>query len=386
MEKKRVRQSNFELLRIVSMILIVMSHCDEIFGLADLYSTSLGICKIITDYLHIGGQIGVGCFVLVSGYFMVEQNISTKKLLKLAGEVWFYTISIWLIWIVWNIFQNQLDMTLYLKQTALAFFPILFSHYWFVTAYIILMILSPFFNKLIFSLNEQDYRDYLFSLIIIFVVLGGGFPKIFSGMFEGRLIPVFIIYFIAGYLRRFGNKKKRNSSRHFVVALIFYFLLFASFYFITFLGSKFGSETIMGMRYFYRELKSPFIVIICVELFIGFWRLDIKYNKIINTLASCTFGVYLLHANSLLSTYLAKLFPIYKEKNPLLIFIYSFFSVLIIYIMCSLIDYVRKNSVEKVWIYFLDKNLDIIQNKTIEVIRCIYAFFKKALGKYYNKM
>ncbi|MGN0600653.1 MAG: acyltransferase [Oscillospiraceae bacterium] len=384
--EKKIRQSNFELLRIISMILIVMRHCDGFFGLDELYSTSLGVCKLISDWLRIGGQIGVGCFILVSGYFMVEQNISTKKMLKLAGEVWFYTISIWLIWVIWNVLNhNQPDMKVFLSQTAVAFFPILFSHYWFVTAYFILMVLSPFFNKLIFSLDEKKYRAFLFSLIIIFVLLGGGFPRIFSGMFEGRLIPVFILYFIAGYIRRFGDSKKRNSSRHFFVALIFYLLLFASVYFITYLGIKLDSETIIEKRYFYSVLNSPFIVIICVELFICFWRLDIKYSKTINTLASCTFGVYLLHMNRLLSSFFEDLFPIYKEQNPLLVFIYSLLSVLIIYLICSLIDYVRKNTVEKVWILFLDKKLDIIQNKIIEKLRCIYSFFMKVLDKYYNK-
>ena len=59
--QNRVRQTNFEMLRIVGMLLIVMSHCDEFFGLADRYSTSLGIYKIITDWLHSGGQIDYSC-------------------------------------------------------------------------------------------------------------------------------------------------------------------------------------------------------------------------------------------------------------------------------------------------------------------------------------
>lgn len=49
------RKSNLELLRIISMILIVMSHCDEIFGLSNLYSQTLGIGKIINDWLNMGG-------------------------------------------------------------------------------------------------------------------------------------------------------------------------------------------------------------------------------------------------------------------------------------------------------------------------------------------
>ena len=90
------RKSNLELLRIISMILIVMSHCDEIFGLSNLYSQTLGIGKIINDWLNMGGQIGVGCFLLISGYFMIEQRVTLKKIMRIGGQVWFYTISIWL--------------------------------------------------------------------------------------------------------------------------------------------------------------------------------------------------------------------------------------------------------------------------------------------------
>lgn len=383
---KNIRQSNFELLRIVSMFLIVMSHCDDIFGLYDLYSKSLGVYKIITDWLHIGGQIGVGCFILVSGYFMVEQKITSKKLLKLAGEVWFYTISIWLIWIISNIaLDNPFDRVELFKQTLSAFFPILFSHYWFVTAYIILMILSPFLNKLIFSLDKKQYQTFLISILLIFVVLSGGFPKFFSGMMGGRLIPVIIMYFIAGYLRRFDDLKKKNSARHFLVALICYVLLFISCYFITFLGLKLNNEAILEERYFYRVLNSPLVVIISVELFIGFLRQDIKYSKIINALASCTFGVYLLHSNKILSSHLPKLFPIYKEQNAFLVFLYSIFSVLCIYFIASLIDFIRKNSVEKIWIYFLDKELDKVQKIILEKIMCLYTYIIKLLNNYYDK-
>lgn len=91
---KSLRKSNLELLRIISMILIVMSHCDDIFGLYSLYRYTLGINKLITDWLHIGGQIGVGCFLLISGYFMVDQKITAKKIIKTAGVTWFYSIGI----------------------------------------------------------------------------------------------------------------------------------------------------------------------------------------------------------------------------------------------------------------------------------------------------
>lgn len=379
---KKIRQSNLEMLRIVSMVLIVMSHCDDIFGLASLYSCSLGMNKIITDWLHIGGQIGVGCFILISGYFMVEQRISAKKLLKLAGEVWFYTISIWLVWVLWKIFRGQVDIKQLLLASKDAFFPILTSHYWFITAYMILMMLSPFFNIFIHTLNQKQYQAFLGTLLIVFVIIGGGIPFVLPGMYEGRLIPVFIMYFMAGYIRRFGNLNSKNPSRHFTIALIGYALLFALFYFITYLGVKLDSDIVMGQRYFYRTLNSPFVVVICIELFIGFLKLDMGNNKLINTLASCTLGVYLLHSNNLLQEFLQKVFPIYRESRPPFVFVYSLISVLIIYTAASLIDYIRQKSVEKLWVSFLDRHLESIGANVRKAMMEACSSLKRALRKY----
>ena len=379
----KVRKSNLELLRIISMMFIVMSHCDDIFGLSNLYSISLGINKIITDWLHIGGQIGVGCFLLISGYFMIDQNISFKKILNLIGEVWSYTIGIWIIWIIKNVSMGDIIIKECFIETLYAFFPVLFSHYWFVTAYVILMILSPFLNKLIFSLAHRDYGIFLGTILVIFVVLDGsvpqidGVPKILSGMTGGRLIAVFIMYFIAGYIRRFGKIERNNISRHLGNAIVFYFALFATFYCFTYIGITRDNQEILNLRYFYRVLNSPLIVIICIELFKGFLEMDIKYNKWINEIAGCTFGVYLIHSNRLMSSWLSVIFPIYKETRPILILLYSVVSIIVIYAVSVLIDYVRKKTIGKVWEKLLDKYANTLKSKFAKIASYILNCFVK---------
>lgn len=77
--EKTERNTNLEMLRIISMILIVMSHSDDWMGLAEFYSEIVCLNKFITDWLHVGGQIGVGCFLLISGYFMIDKQITSKK-------------------------------------------------------------------------------------------------------------------------------------------------------------------------------------------------------------------------------------------------------------------------------------------------------------------
>lgn len=355
---QKERNSNYEMLRILSMLLIVMSHCDEIFGLSDLYGDTLGVYKMITDWLHIGGQIGVGCFLLISGYFMVDKKIDLKKILKIWGEVVFYTILIWIIWIIYQLISGDFDWISAADEISYALFPVLSGHYWFITAYIILMILSPYINILLQALTKTQYQAFLASCIIILVLLRGGIPGILAGMFEGRMYPVILMYIIAGYIKRFVAMEAGSFFKHICIAFSFYILMFMSFYMITYWGLKLKDNSILDMKYFYRELNSPFTVIVCVELFIGFGSLKEQYNKTINTIAGATLGVYLLHSNRLLEKGLHILFPLYKEQNPILLILYSLFAVLIIYFMGTVIDLIRKKSVEKIWLRFLNRNIE----------------------------
>lgn len=366
------------------MVLIVMSHCDDIFGLANLYNATVGINKIITDWFDIGGQIGVGCFVLIFGYFMVEKHITVKKILRLVGEVWFYSIGIWAIWSICELYKHNMNWIDCLKEAKYAFFPILTSHYWFVTAYLILMILSPFFNKLVFSLNQTEYKCLLISVTMIFVILEGGFPNVFPGMSDGRLMPVFLMYLIAGYIKRFRKAKKNNARKHWMVAFAFYLLLFASFYFITLLGIKSNNQFLLADRYFYRELNSPLTVVICIEMFIAIIETDISYNRLINTIAGCTFGVYLIHSNRWMLGILSKLFPIYEEKRSLYIFLYSVLAFLIIYAFCTIIDLIRIKTFGKLWDRFLNKYLNTIQTKVLSTIKTMSVKCKRTLITFYE--
>lgn len=347
--ERKVRESNYELLRIIAMILIVMSHCDEIFGLSTLYSLSLGPNKLVNDFLHMGGQIGVGSFLLISGFFMVNKNVSISKLLKLAGEVWSYSIGIWLCWVCITIYQGSFNIATCLHEAKYAFFPIVFSHYWFVTAFFILMLLSPFLNKFISILSQNNYKIFLFILILFLVILQGGFPGVLQGMAEGRILPVLLYYFMAGYIKRFGIYENKNPKICFLVAIIGYVLLFCECYLCTALGLANNNKFLLDNIYFYRVLNSPFIVVICIALFIGVCNTTIKYNRIVNSIASCVFGIYLIHSNRLMSELLPELFPIYRIENSVFLLIGSMCAVICIFSVCVLIDYMRNITIGRVW-------------------------------------
>lgn len=302
--KKIERNTNLELLRIISMFFIIMSHADDYTGLATTYRNTVCLNKFIADWLQLGGQIGVGCFLLISGYFMVDQNFKIKKIFCILGEVWFYTIGIYIIFLIVNLSNQTISISDIIKQGIFAIFPISFSHYWFMTAYIILMILSPFLNKWISTMDKHMYQLFL-GTISIFVVLEGTIPKILNGMIgNGRLIPVFFLYFVAGYIKKYVNNEKRNAKKHIVIAFWTYMLLFATVIGMDLIGNIFNNDKIISFCYFWRRLNSPFVVIINIELFLGFLRIPQKTKKFINRFASNTLGVYLIHVNKIIYIYI----------------------------------------------------------------------------------
>ena len=84
------RESNFELLRIISMILIVLHHYALHGGLFQPNNLN----EKVGLFILLGGKIGVNVFVIISGYFLVNSKFRIKKLLQLIGQVYFYAIFI----------------------------------------------------------------------------------------------------------------------------------------------------------------------------------------------------------------------------------------------------------------------------------------------------
>lgn len=89
-----IRNSNIELFRIISMLVIVAHHyvansgvINEIVGITE---------PQLKDYFLLiwgwGGKTGINCFVLITGYFMCKSQITAEKFIKLLAEVEFYNI------------------------------------------------------------------------------------------------------------------------------------------------------------------------------------------------------------------------------------------------------------------------------------------------------
>ena len=81
-ELNKKRSSNIELLRIVSMLLIVSYH---VILHLDIDTSTISIIpnRILINLFMFNGKFGVNLFMLISGYFLIHTKFKIKNMLKL---------------------------------------------------------------------------------------------------------------------------------------------------------------------------------------------------------------------------------------------------------------------------------------------------------------
>ncbi|MBR4173172.1 MAG: acyltransferase, partial [Clostridia bacterium] len=176
-ETKKVRQSNIELLRIIAMLLIVAHHF-SLYGSFPTDSMS-GINQIYIDFLAIGGKIGNNIFILISGYFLVtEKSHKWNKIIMLWLHMFTYSFGIFLLVNVFDLSYVNSHLSLSFSTSGLnktelieCLFPVASGQWWFASTYFVLMLLSPFVNKVLTNMKRQEYKNMLLIVLIIWCIV-----------------------------------------------------------------------------------------------------------------------------------------------------------------------------------------------------------------------
>ena len=95
------------------------------------------------------------------------------------------------------------------------------------------------------------------------------------------------------------------------------------------------------------------VVFISVITFICFTQINIKYNKWINSIASASFAVYLLHDNEYIRNFIFKDLlktDYFYNTNGLILILHIIFSVIFIYTVAYIIERIRLIIIEKLLI------------------------------------
>ena len=353
-KKTMYRNSSIELLRIISMVMIMFHHF-AYHGNFEWNYNEITIPHLWYNFILMGGKVGVNIFVLISGFFLIENTerlFQPKKLLKFWGQVVFYSITTYFLSIVLQI--NNFDI----KQIIKICFPITYPGWWFASTYFMLYLIHPFLNKLLHDLNKNVYQYSILLLVLCWSII----PTLTTQLFESNSLLWFItLYVIAGYAKIYGFNERLKSKHYFflfLIVLVCSYLISVSF---LVLGTKRNELAVHAIDFFGME-RFP-ILLMAFFLFMTFAKLKIKYNKWINVIASATFGVYLIHDSSYIRYYIWwNIFKINQYQESLFLIPYSILVVFIIYVLCTGIEMVRKVLLERPYIIFVNKYVNLLIN------------------------
>ncbi len=289
------RNPGIELLRIISMLMILTLHFNTHTGTLleiGVPATGVNIFATLTESFSI---TGVNAYVLISGYFLSTGKARPSRLLQLICQVYFYTILISLAMMAVGTYAVDMGSSAY--KLVEYIFPISSEHYWFITAYVIMFVFAPVMNAAVDKLTRKQLRAVIFGLLTWFCFIKSIVPVLFPTDHFGYDYGWFLcLYLIAAYIRKYDLVLFYTAGKSAIVyavsvAVIFTMSVSLHYYNLHFGGFAHYSEVPFNLNFFFTLTGS-----LGLFSFFRFFRMrEGAAADIIRTLGPMTFGVYLLH-------------------------------------------------------------------------------------------
>lgn len=278
-----IRQSNFELLRLVSMFFIVFYHLLRFF-----------VVKIddavFYKAMYLPLHVAVICFVLISGYFHIKPSF--RGAVKLLAPLVIFYLPLTL----WEFFHGVGGVK------TLFFFSK--SPYWFIRTYFYLFLISPMLNSFL-----TDNKRRLQMLLIL------GFIAVYMGCLhepslkDGKNLALFMFVYVLGdCLNAYKAKYEGWNIKWILLAYLTLNVLLVSWY-MAFHDNLIGKLLwVMSFPY-----CSPVLILNASLLFIIFSKISFK-SQVVNWLSASVLSVYVLHHQHLI---------LYSLIGPIVVQLYT---------------------------------------------------------------
>lgn len=266
------RNSSIELLRIISIFLIVLCH---VCSLLD-WEQALDLNKLVVGVVNCIGNVAVSCFVLISGYFGIK--FKWRKFINLIVITTIYCTII----AAFRYGNNP-------KELLMAFLTVPAYNLWFIACYLILMPLAPYINKFADSLDKKEFRNLIIILIVILCIfptltVKGATNDIVLRQGGKNLVYMMFLYIMGRYIRLHNDRDYNRWALwgiHLACSITVLLL------------NMLGTWLFNKRCAIFRFDCSPFTLLSSLSVFYLFksWN---YHSRIINWLSSSVFAFYLL--------------------------------------------------------------------------------------------
>ena len=331
--EKDGRHNGIDILKIIATIFVVVLHVNGF--LSD--TIPLAQFSLSTNVLyHISQAVAypaIHLFVMVTAYFTIEKGTNKKTIIT----IWSQTFIICIIGLVLAVI---LKVPFGIKELIRSLVPFSGRAYWYVSDYIVLMLIAPILDKVIMNISTKELR-YLILVMFGIVSFGPAFLSFFDWNQNYSNIGLFIfLYFVVAGMKKDTNIFSRAKGG---ILWIISVVCLAGTWIVLYILGNIGISGCVGREMFFYQYWSPFVIIEAIGLFkIYSEKKIIIINKVIKKLL---FTV----ANASLIVYLVHMHPIFKlnyvkwgslsviDVNNLLVFMFELLLIIIIIFISGII-------------------------------------------------
>jgi len=289
MSHKPARQSNFELLRIVAMFLVLVVHADfaalgQPTHLDAVNQTGVILWRYLFEGLAI---VCVNVFVLLSGWFGIRP--SGKGFGKFIFQVAFFSISLFVFNLAmgWSCFEwnNLFTALTFTSVPANEYIPL----YWFIVSYIGLYLLAPVLNAYVEKASQKQLGWTIILFYAFQTLYGWLLGSEWTIFKDGYSTLSFIgLYLLAQYVHKYPMKCTQLAKGWDLLIYLAAALLVAG---IGFAGVYWD---ISGLNTRILAYSNPLVILESLALLLFFSKLELQ-SKLVNWVGASAFAVFLLH-------------------------------------------------------------------------------------------
>lgn len=336
------RQANFELLRIVAMLMIIALHYLNKANFTTAYAKDPSVVNYAALLIDAFCAVAVNCYVLLSGYFLVESAWKPKRIVSLVAQVLFYSILVSIPFMLTH-YGGLSFSGLSIYDWLQFVLPIETEHYWFATAYLIMYAFAPLLAAGVRAVEKCTLQIVIVVLVFYFCVWKSIIPVVFATDRYGYEFGWFLFLFlIAAYIRLYGCPaldKKKNAAMLYVCMGLCMFIL-----------SVVSGRLAQTIKAFANYMMAPtnYNHILCLFASVGLFMLfknmkpwEGRIAEIIRRLAPYTFGVYLLHEHILVRYEWIQWLGVKRVRGSLLFVPHMIVCIVLVYAVGTAVDFVR---------------------------------------------
>lgn len=352
------KKTGIEILRIIAAAMICAGHINiSLWYNCDNQNRIFPYVTLIEMFC----LYGVNIFGLITGYLCVYSKLNTKRIIKVVFLVLFYSYLGLLIATIWKTELVNID---YLLQSI---FPISKGVYWYVSAYITVMIISPLYNCF---LQRIEKNGGVATIIVLLMVAGYCFfvNDVLSVGWGYNAIWLSWLYIMGGVLRIVKDKNYFRIWNFPLKSVVYISIYCLSVIMNWVILLHFHDNPYVNARV--QRYNNVFIVIGAISIFLGVCDIQLKntiIKKIVDFSSSCCLAVYLIQVNPLFWNQIISERYLYLLNSTTRQYLTHFIMhVVITFIVLSGIDKMRQLFFE---ISRINKLIDIVSHKLNQLLK-----------------